>query len=104
MVKVLQTETFRRWLGRLRDDRAVVAITRRLERVTQGNIGDAHSIGEGVSELRISYRPGYRLYFIRRGIEVIILLCGGDKGSQQRDIERAKQMAKEWRTNERETF
>ena len=97
MVRVLQTETFRRWLGRLRDDRAVVAITRRLERVAQGNIGDTRSIGEGVSELRIFSGPGYRLYFIRRGIEVIILLCAGDKDSQQRDIERAKHMAKEWR-------
>ena len=104
MVKVLQTETFRRWLGRLRDDRTVVAITRRLERVAQGNVGDARSIGEGVSELRIFSGPGYRLYFIRRGIEVIILLCGGVKDSQQRDINRAIQMAKEWRANEREAF
>ena len=97
MVKVLQTETFRRWLGRLRDDRAVVSITRRLERAAQGNIGDARPVDAGVSELRIAYGPGYRLYFIQRGAEVIVLLCGGVKGSQLRDIERAKRMAAEWR-------
>ena len=88
---------FRRWLNGLRDDRAVVSITRRLERVAIGNIGDFRPVGGGVSELRIDYGPGYRLYFIRRGAEVIVLLCGGDKGSQRRDIERAKRMATEWR-------
>ena len=97
VIKVLQTETFRRWLGRLRDDRAVVSIATRLERIARGNIGDVRPLGGGVSELRTTSGPGYRLYFIRRGAEVIVLLCGGDKGSQSRDIERAKRMATEWR-------
>ncbi len=70
-------------------------ITSRLRRVTQGNLGDVHSVGDGVSEMRIQYGPGYRLYFVRRGHDVIVLLCGGDKGSQRRDIERAKQIATE---------
>ena len=95
MVKVLQTATFRRWLHGLRDDRAVVSITTRLRRVAQRNLGDVRSVGGGVSEMRIQGGPGYRLYFVRRGSDVVILLCGGDKGSQRRDIERAKMMAQE---------
>ena len=96
MVKVLQTETFRRWLHGLRDDLAVVTITARLRRATQGNLGDVGSVGDGVSEMRIRYGPGYRLYFVRRGSDMVILLCGGDKSSQRRDIERAKRMTREW--------
>ena len=95
MVRILQTETFRWWLQRLRDDRAVVRITARLRRVAQGNLGDVRSVGDGVSEMRIHFGQGYRLYFIRRGSEVIVLLCGGDKGSQRRDINRAIRMAGE---------
>ena len=95
MVRVLQTETFRRWLHGLRDDRAVVRITARLRRVGQGKLGDVHSVGDGVFEMRIHYGPGYRLYFIRRGGEVVVLLCGGDKGSQRRDINRAKRVVVE---------
>ena len=95
VIRVLQTATFRRWLRRLRDDRAVVRITSRLRRVTHGNLGDFRSVGDGVSEMRIQYGPGYRLYFTRRGTDVIVLLCGGDKGSQRRDIERARQIAAE---------
>ena len=95
VLRVLQTAAFRRWLRRLRDDRAVSLITSRLRRVTLGNLGDVRSVGDGVSEMRIQYGPGYRLYFIRRGSDVIVLLCGGDKGSQRRDIERAKRIAAE---------
>ena len=95
MVRILQTETFRWWLQRLRDDRAVVRITARLRRVAQGNLGDVRSVGDGVSEMRIHHGQGYRLYFIRRGSEVIVLLCGGDKGSQRRDINRAIRMTGE---------
>ena len=68
-------------------------ITARLRRVSQGNLGDVRSIGDGIFEMRIRYGPGYRIYFIQRGSELIVLLCGGDKGSQQRDIERAKRLA-----------
>ena len=93
MLRVLQTGVFRRWLHGLRDDQAVVRITARLRRVGQGSLGDVRSVGNGVLEMRIQYGPGYRLYFIRRGFEVIVLLCGGDKGSQRRDIEKAKRLA-----------
>ena len=95
MFRVLQTEAFRRWLDKLQDDRAVGSITRRLERVQRGNLGDIRPVGGGVSEMRISYGPGYRLYFVRQGADIIVLLCGGDKGSQDRDVQRAKRLAKE---------
>jgi putative addiction module killer protein len=76
----------------------VARINMRLQRVENtGNLGDAHSVGDGVSELRIQYGPGYRLYFILEEQAVIVLLCGGDKDSQQRDIARAKQIANDWR-------
>ena len=95
MFRVLQTGAFRRWLDKLQDARAVVSVTRRLERVQRGNLGDIRSVGGGVSEMRISYGPGYRLYFVRRGTDIIVLLCGGDKGSQDRDVQRARRLAKE---------
>ena len=95
MLRVLQTEAFRRWLDKLQDARAAASITRRLERVERGNLGDTRSVGNGVSEMRISYGPGYRLYFVRRGADIVVLLCGGDKGSQDRDVQRAKRLAKE---------
>ena len=93
MVRVLQTEAFARWLRGLRDSRAVDRIVARVLRIEQGRLGDARPVGGGVSEMRIDYGPGYRFYFIRREVEVIVLLCGGDKSSQRRDIERAKRIA-----------
>ena len=95
MIRILQTETFRRWLRGLRDRQAVRRIVARLDVVTAGHFGDVRQVGGGVSELRIDYGPGYRLYFTRRRAEVVVLLCGGDKGSQGRDIERAKRIAAE---------
>jgi putative addiction module killer protein len=95
MNEVRQTQTFKGWFAGLRDMRAKVQILRRIERAEQGNLGDVAPIGEGVSEMRIRYGPGYRLYFVQRGAAIVILLCGGDKGSQARDIRTAKQMAKE---------
>ena len=89
MIKVRQTETFRSWLDDLRDRRAAA----RIDRLKLGNPGDVKSVGGGVSELRIDYGPGYRLYFIRVGQEIVLLLCGGDKSTQDRDIERAKALA-----------
>ena len=93
MIKVLQTETFTRWLRGLRDSRAVDRIVARVLRIEQGSLGDGRPVGSGVSEMRIDYGPGCRLYFIRRGVEVIVLLRGGGKSSQRRDIERAKRIA-----------
>ena len=94
---ILRSATFDRWLGRLRDRQAVNRIVARLLAAEDGHLGDVRSVGSGVSEMRIQIGPGYRIYFITRGAELIILLCGGDKDSQRRDIERAKRMAREWR-------
>ncbi len=84
------TQPFTDWLGDLRDKQARARIQARLARVEVGNLGDFHSVGDGVMELRIDWGPGYRVYFARMGQVIVLLLCGGDKGTQQKDIERAK--------------
>jgi len=94
-LEVVRTPEFARWLSRLRDDRARAIIARRIDRVAEGNLGDVRSVGEGVSELRVDSGPGYRIYFTLRGETVIVLLCGGDKDSQDRDIARARALAQE---------
>jgi putative addiction module killer protein len=91
MVEVRQTNAFREWLADLRDLRA----KQRIVRLQSGLIGDAKAVAAGVSELRVDYGPGYRIYFVQRGSAIIILVCGGDKRSQGRDIARAKSLAKE---------
>ncbi len=93
MIEVRQTETFRAWLDGLRDDNARVRIGIRIQRLERGNPGNVKPVGNGVSEMRIDYGPGYRMYFVQRGKMVVILLCGGDKRSQARDIARAVEMA-----------
>ena len=93
MIEVVRSETFNRWLRGLSDRRAAARISRRLGRVANGLLGDVRSVGEGVSEMRIHYGPGYRLYYVREDENMFVLLCGGDKSSQRRDIEWAKQMA-----------
>jgi len=95
MFEIRQTVVFGEWLDGLKDIRAIARIEVRLRRLSLGHLGDAKSLGDGVSELRIDYGPGYRLYFTRRGERIVILLCGGDKKRQGDDIARAKQMAKE---------
>ncbi len=97
MYTILRSATFDRWLGRLRDRQGVNRIVARLLAAEDGHLGDVRSVGGGVSEMRIQHGPGYRVYFITRGAELIVLLCGGNKDSQRRDIERAKRMATEWR-------
>ena len=94
MIETLQTEEFEVWLRGLRDSLARKKIAQRIVRVQSGLLGDVKSVGDMVSELRIDYGPGYRLYFTRQGEVLIILLCGGDKDSQERDIKRAKELAK----------
>ncbi|WP_022728472.1 type II toxin-antitoxin system RelE/ParE family toxin [Fodinicurvata sediminis] len=91
--EVHQTEFFRKWLAGLKDKHAKVRVLTRLERVQRGLLGDANFF-EGIGELRIPYGPGYRLYFVQRGETVIFLLNGGDKSSQRRDIEKAKDIAR----------
>jgi putative addiction module killer protein len=95
MITVVQTEQFSGWLLGLKDGRARARIVDRIERAAGGNLGDVGPVGEGVSEMRIHYGPGYRVYLALRGKALIVLLCGGDKGSQKRDIRQARQIAKE---------
>ena len=94
MVEIRQTEVYARWFSRLRDRQARVRINARLRRLSVGNPGDVRPVGEGVSEIRINYGPGYRVYFVRRGETLVVLLAGGDKDSQKRDIRRALELAR----------
>jgi putative addiction module killer protein len=93
MVEVRQTQEFSAWLHRLRDANAVVRIVGRIRRMEKGNPGDSRSVGQGILEMRIDYRPGYRIYYLYRGAQIVILLCGGDKRTQQQDIKRAQKLA-----------
>ena len=99
MIEVRQTDEFARWLRTLRDQRAAQRIADRIVRISEGKPGDVKSVGGAVSEMRIDYGPGYRVYFMRRGNTVVVLLCGGDKRTQQKDIKRAREMADSWRDN-----
>jgi putative addiction module killer protein len=94
MVEIRKTDAFARWLDNLRDLRARARIQARIERLAAGNPGDVAPVGEGVSELRIDYGPGYRVYFKKQGRELIVLLTGGDKRTQARDIETALSLAR----------
>jgi putative addiction module killer protein len=90
--QLAETDEFHRWLGSLVDRRAATRIVDRLKRASNGNFGDVKPAGSGVSEMRIDYGPGYRVYFFRRGKELVILLCGGDKKTQSADIALAKRL------------
>ena len=92
MYQLQRTETFDKWLAGLRDAKGKARILARLESVRLGNLGDSRSLGGGLHELRVFAGPGYRVYFALRGKIVIVLLCGGDKSSQQRDIVRARRL------------
>ena len=94
MKQILTTKAFDGWFTGLRDIRAKVRIQARIDRAGLGNFGDYAPVGEGVSEMRIHYGPGYRVYFVQRGSEVVILLAGGDKSSQPNDIKRAQELAR----------
>ena len=95
MYIVKESKYFSKWLERLKDVKGKVAILRRLKRVQAGNLGDVKSITEDIKELRFTTGPGYRIYFTIKDSEIIILLIGGDKSSQKRDIEKAKEILKE---------
>ncbi|MDR1218437.1 MAG: type II toxin-antitoxin system RelE/ParE family toxin [Treponema sp.] len=92
---IRRTDVFIKWLKNLNDSNARFRIYQRIERLANGNPGDVKPVGEGVSEMRIDYGPGYRVYYKDAGREIIILLCGGDKSTQSGDIENAKKLAKE---------
>lgn len=93
MIDIKQTATYQKWQRKLKDQRAKALIAARVFRLANGLPGDVKPVGQGVSELRIHHGPGYRVYFYQRGSEVILLLCGGDKSSQQKDIETALLLA-----------
>ena len=93
-VEIRQTEEYEAWFGRLRDREARFRIVARIRRLSLGNLGDIKSLGEGVFELRITHGPGYRIYLSRQSETLVVLLAGGDKSSQRRDIERAKNLAR----------
>lgn len=95
MIEILQTEEYEKWFSKLKDRAARARIDIRIRRVSLGNYGDVEPVGSGVPELRIPYGPGYRVYFIQEGERLVILLIGGDKSTQVKDIERAKQIAQE---------
>jgi putative addiction module killer protein len=95
MIEVRKTEVFTKWFNSLKDRRAKARIQARIDRVEMGDFGDVVPVGEGINELRIFYGPGYRVYFIQRGLVLVILLSGGDKSTQTSDISQAKEIAKQ---------
>jgi len=95
MIEIRKTDIFVEWLDNLKDVRAKARIIFRIDRLQTGFYGDVSPVGEGISELRIFYGPGYRIYFVQQGSEIVILLNGGDKSSQKKDIARAKKIALE---------
>jgi putative addiction module killer protein len=99
MVEILRSETFDRWLKRLRDSEAKVRILMRIRRLSLGNPGDVQPVGEGLLEMRIDCGPGYRVYYFLHGSILVVLSCGGANRTQQRDLERAKRPAAEWKVD-----
>lgn len=97
MIELIKSDAFDEWLENLRDERAKARIIARLDRLAAGNPGDVKPVGDGVSELRINYGPGYRVYYMQHGAELIVLLCGGDKSTQDKDIRKAKEITSDWR-------
>jgi len=94
--EILKSSTFDAWFSRLGDRQAKARIAARIDRLSLGNPGDVKAVGSGVSEMRIDYGPGYRIYFTQRGPIIIVILCGGDKRTQASDIKRAIEIAEEW--------
>jgi putative addiction module killer protein len=94
MIEIRQTERFARWFAALRDGRARTRIQARIDRLAIGNAGDVKPVGSGVSEMRVDYGPGYRVYFAQQGAALVVLLAGGDKGTQDRDIKAALELAR----------
>lgn len=95
MIDIRQTYDFQKWLSKLKDRNAKARIITRIRRMEMGNFGDVKSVGEGISEARLTYGPGYRLYFFQEGETLVILLCGGDKSTQSKDIQKAKALKTE---------
>lgn len=96
MTEVAQTDEFQRWIAALRDRRAAARIAARIDRLRLGNPGDVRPVGGGISEMRVDYGPGYRVYLKRSGGALVVLLCGGDKSTQPEDIRRARELARQY--------
>ncbi len=94
MIEIRKTDRFAKWIDRLSDVRARARVLARIDRLSEGHPGDVKAVGAGVLEMRIDYGPGYRVYYTKRGLALIILLAGGDKGSQPRDIKTAQRLAR----------
>ncbi len=97
MVQIVESTVFTAWLASLKDPRTRARILARIDRLAAGNAGDIEPVGGGISELRLQFGPGYRIYVLQRGTRLVILLCGGDKRSQKGDIARAKTLASNWK-------
>jgi putative addiction module killer protein len=93
-MRIKSTPAFKEWIANLRDRQGRAKILTRIRRLEDGNPGDSRGVGEGVLEMRLNFGPGYRMYYVQRGEVVVVLLCGGDKSTQSKDIERAKALAK----------
>ena len=102
MYELVKSAEFDRWLAALKDRSAVARVLVRLDRLERGNPGDVRPVGDGISELRIDYGPGYRIYYVQSGIHLILLICGGYKSSQKKDIEKARVLASEWKRGQRD--
>lgn len=96
MIDIIKSATFDRWLKKLQDPRAKARIEMRIRRLSLGNPGDVNPIGGGLSEMRIDYGPGYRVHYMRHGSVLVVLLCGGDKRTQQSDFAKARKLSAEW--------
>jgi putative addiction module killer protein len=99
MVQIIRTEEYASWIRSLRDDRAKAKIALRVDRLALGNPGDVKPVGSGLSEMRIDYGPGYRVYYGKHGDSIVLLLCGGTKNGQSRDIKKAKALFEIWKTS-----
>ena len=102
MKRIIKSDIYDKWLKKLKDKVGKAIIRQRIDRLANGNLGDVEPIGEGCSELKIHFGPGYRVYFKDTGKEIIILLCGGDKSTQQKDIEKAKEIARNYKEEKNE--
>ena len=96
-MKIKQTETFEKWMDGLRDRQAQLRVSARILRLAEGNPGDSKALSGGIVEMKIDYGPGYRVYYTQKGSEIVLLLVGGDKRTQNTDIETAKRLAREWK-------
>jgi putative addiction module killer protein len=102
MIRLVRTDAFDDWIRELKDRQGKLRILERIDRLANGNPGDVGPVGKGVSELRLDVGPGYRVYYVQDSATLILLLCGGDKSTQQKDIEKALALADEWRADQKE--